>query len=71
MNIQPINNRELLDLDIRYTVENANGQAIGVVFFDEEWEGFGWMTEAFTNGPFDSVTEARKALKDEIGPEKP
>ncbi|MGE0854252.1 MAG: hypothetical protein AB7O44_32380 [Hyphomicrobiaceae bacterium] len=42
------------------------GDASGIVFFDDEWDAYGWKTGDFTNGPFDSADAAESALRDEL-----
>jgi hypothetical protein len=42
------------------------GETGGIVFFDDEWDAYGWKTEDFTNGPYDSAEEAEEALRDEL-----
>lgn len=39
---------------------------IGTVFFDDEWDAYGWKTEDFTNGPYDTFEDAEKALREEL-----
>ena len=39
----------------------------GVVFFDDDWDAYGWKTEDFTNGPYDTAEEAEDALREELG----
>lgn len=43
------------------------GDQTGAVFFDDEWDAYGWKTEDFTNGPYDTAEEAEEALREELG----
>lgn len=45
------------------TVDDKSGS----VFFDEGWDAYGWKTEGFTNGPYDTAEDAEEALLEELG----
>lgn len=51
-------------MDIIETVE-VDGRS-GDVFFDDDWDAYGWKTSDFCNGPFSTPEEAREALLEEL-----
>jgi hypothetical protein len=52
------------------------GEKTGTVFFDDEWDAYGWQTEDWrgplglhagtTNGPFETAEEAEEAIREEL-----
>jgi hypothetical protein len=51
-------------------IDRHDGTEAGAVFWDDGWDAFGWRTEGFTNGPYDSEVEALAALRAEFSPDR-
>ena len=50
-----------------YTLtDSETGDRLGAVFFDDGWDAYGWKTNGFTNGPYDTKHAALADLKAEF-----
>jgi hypothetical protein len=60
-----------LQMDVRSRlIDRDTGDTVGIVFWDDEWDAYGWRTDDFTNGPYDSEEEALAALRGEFASDR-
>lgn len=62
-----MNLTELQMPDVRYQlIDRETCETVGIVFWDDGWDAFGWRTDDFTNGPYETSREAMEALRAEF-----